>query len=671
MGPIHHDKQFKDGVDTAKPVDEPRTSTPPASMPDVASRPLPSDLLGAAPAGTAAATTTQPLFGSIQKAFFSAVRKGDIASVKQFLENGAADLEATDPADGNTALFTAAHAGYAEVVSVLLKAGSDASTSGKSGGYQVEMLKIALQKNNALVIACLLRAGADIPDAAGDRMLARLASDPDLLPLAQALLEAKSLSGDAAVDINAVNGFGRSALVHAVENGNVPMVRLLLQHGADATSGNAFGASNLVMALRSGNTKMLQLLIAHGADVPDAQGRHILAAVVRQGYLAWVKHLIKGGATLNAEDRNGNSALTEAIFNGKTGAAKMLLQAGARLPLVPDLQAAVMTRAGVLGDVELLALLAKAKMASDQLCSTFDAARSGDLEQMQALIAASSCDLALRDPATGKTVLIIAAEAGHIEVVRVLLRHGMATASVSAQARNQRADHGVYQRQQLDHALANKDMPVLRSLLQADADTPDANGDRLLMRTVKRADIGAVTVLVEAIRQASIGASTWVDEANDQGETALMRATAAGNAGMVRLLLAAGADVTLDNAQDVLLGLALDARDLDTIRLLLAAGADVPDPGGDYALMQAISLNNADWVDLLLQAGASMQGGNWTPLELAVVLNRTEMVRMLLAAGVPLPDAEAARVSLLESARRFGNNDMEQLLLAAKKDGTS
>jgi ankyrin repeat protein len=268
-------------------------------------------------------------------------------------------------------------------------------------------------------------------------------------------------------------------------------------------------------------------------------------------------------------------------------------------------------------------------------------------------------------------VLIIAAEAGHIEVVRVLLRHGMATASVSAQARNQRTDHGVYQRQQLDHALANKDMPVLRSLLQADADTPDANGDRLLMRTVKRADIGAVTVLVEAIRQASIGASTWVDEANDQGETALMRATAAGNAGMVRLLLAAGADVTLDNAQDVLLGLALDARDLDTIRLLLAAGADVPDPGGDYALMQAISLNNADWVDLLLQAGASMQGGNWSPLELAVGLNRTEMVRMLLAAGVPLPDAETARVSLLESARRFGNNDMEQLLLAAKKDGTS
>lgn len=670
MKPVHTDKPSNNSVDNFRRGDGPEIPSPSPAMPSVTSRPPQAVGLVATARGAAAATATQPFPGDIQSAFFSAVRKGDITSIKQFLKNGNVDLEAKDPADGNTALFTAAHAGNVEVVNLLLKAGSDASPPGKSGDYPVENLKIALQKNNPLVIACLLQAGADIPDANGDRMLARLASDPDLLPLAQALLAAQSLSGDAAVDINAVNTFGRSVLLRAVENGNAPMVRLLLRHGADPASGNASGNSNLMLGLRSANTKILQLLLAHGADVPDVQGRRILQTAIRQGNLAWVKHLLKAGVALNAEDRNGNSALTEAISNGNAGAAKILLQAGARLPLAPDLQAALMTRAGGIGDSDLLALLAKAKATSDQLCSVFDAARSGDIERLLALIAASACDPALRDPMTGKSALIIAAEAGHIEVVRVLLRQGMADASISTQGRNQRVHDGDYQRQQLDQALAEKNLPVLRSLLKANADIPDVNGDRLLMRAVKRADIGAATLVVAASRQAGIDPATWVDATSAYGETALMRAAAAGNAGMVRLLLDAGADVTVGDAQDVLLGLALDARDLDTIRVLLAAGADVADPGGDYALMQAISLNNTDWVDLLLQAGASMEGGNGTPLELAVVQNSIEMVRMLLAAGVPLPQDQATRVSMVQNARRLGNNEMEQLLVAAEKDST-
>jgi hypothetical protein len=57
-------------------------------MPSVTSRPPQAVALVATATGKSAATATQPFFGDIQRALFSAIRKGDIASIKQFLKTG-------------------------------------------------------------------------------------------------------------------------------------------------------------------------------------------------------------------------------------------------------------------------------------------------------------------------------------------------------------------------------------------------------------------------------------------------------------------------------------------------------------------------------------------------------------------------------------------------------
>ncbi|XP_072836375.2 B-cell lymphoma 3 protein isoform X1 [Pogona vitticeps] len=65
-----------------------------------------------------------------------------------------------------------------------------------------------------------------------------------------------------AVDIKS----GRSPLLHAVENNNLPMVELLLQHGANVNTQSYGGNTALHAASGRGLLDMLRLLVRNGAD---------------------------------------------------------------------------------------------------------------------------------------------------------------------------------------------------------------------------------------------------------------------------------------------------------------------------------------------------------------------------------------------------------------------
>lgn len=132
----------------------------------------------------------------------------------------------------------------------------------------------------------------------------------------------------------------------------------------------------------------------------------------------------------------------------------------------------------------------------------------------------------------------------------------------------------------------------------AEADTPYNHP----MQQVFRA---AMLGQEELSRLLSTGIS--VDSADNDGETALMKAADKGNAMAVKLLLAAGANANArDEDGETALMMAADEGRTEVVRLLVAAGAelDLRDKDGETALHKAQDERHVDTVNVLREAGA-------------------------------------------------------------------
>ncbi|HEX9365367.1 MAG TPA: ankyrin repeat domain-containing protein, partial [Vicinamibacterales bacterium] len=148
-----------------------------------------------------------------------------------------ADLNARDRM-GNTPLNVAATYGRANVMTVLLAAGANANGNGPTGTPPLQSAvggqpgASDLEKQLA-AIRLLLAAGADIngqePGSARTALITAIGSGPrtgDDEPMIEFLLEHGA-------DVHARDSHGTAALVYAAGTGNLRIVTLLLQRGAD------------------------------------------------------------------------------------------------------------------------------------------------------------------------------------------------------------------------------------------------------------------------------------------------------------------------------------------------------------------------------------------------------------------------------------------------------
>ena len=153
--------------------------------------------------------------------------------------------------------------------------------------------------------------------------------------------------------------------------------------------------------------------------------------------------------------------------------------------------------------------------------------------------------------------------------------------------------------------------------------------------------------------------------------TALHLAAHEGELEMVKTLLAAGADVKARDRQGMTpLGHAARVKDAAVAELLIRAGSDVNhlDQAGNTAMHSAASFGQVKVLQLLIDAGAdvNVMGGMGTPLWSAVVGERAEAVRLLLAAGAD-PAQEWMFQTPVAYARETGNQVVVELLEAALK----
>lgn len=180
-----------------------------------------------------------------------------------------------------------------------------------------------------------------------------------------------------------------AALPRAAEAGDAEAVKLLLEAGVEPDAPARDRMSSLARAAGKGHTEVVKLLLARGADPEGA-----LHLAAQEGRTETVRAMIEAKVDVDAAGGRGG-ALMQAVEKGSAEIVKMIIEAGVDL------------EDRYTGNWRALHI----------------AARKGDLETVKMMVARKA-RLDWHDGPDGKTPLIEAAAAGHLEVARALLDAG-------------------------------------------------------------------------------------------------------------------------------------------------------------------------------------------------------------------------------------------------------
>ena len=136
-----------------------------------------------------------------------------------------------------------------------------------------------------------------------------------------------------AVDVNAAQGDGMTALHWAALNGDAELVQTLIYAGANTRATTRLGGyTPLFMASKAGNAAAIDVLLKAGADPKAAavDGLTPLMMAAVSGDPKSVQSLLDHGADVNArESENGETAMSFAAALNRPDAIQVLLKSGA------------------------------------------------------------------------------------------------------------------------------------------------------------------------------------------------------------------------------------------------------------------------------------------------------------------------------------------------------
>jgi len=312
---------------------------------------------------------------------------------------------------------------------------------------QISPLCVAVAMGNVEAARLLLDKGAAI-DAQGfdwmdqerrrHKMTALMvAAQIGNLPLVNLLLR-KGAS------LRAVDQSGDMPLTWAAESGNVAVARRLLPKGIDINTGAGQNGPPLLWAALSGNPVMVHWLLQQGAD-PNAADRNgqtaLMNAVLLRRSLspapvpvscgeAMVRDLLAHGADVNAANRSGQTVLMQAV-HGSVSIVTRLLEHGARVNAAdkqghtPLMAAAHFHRADMLRTLLQRGadIRARDRQGKTALMLTLDnVSGPPNLAATEALLDAGA-EVNTSD-AEGRTVLTYALYSGAPDIVQALVAHG-------------------------------------------------------------------------------------------------------------------------------------------------------------------------------------------------------------------------------------------------------
>ncbi len=201
------------------------------------------------------------------------------------------------------------------------------------------------------------------------------------------------------------------------------------------------------------------------------------------------------------------------------------------------------------------------------------------------------------------------------------------------------------------------------------------NKDKQLIESINAGDLAEVTQLIADGADAN---SKHEDSEGYSNRTPLIYAAKAGRLAIVQALLAAGADhrakdryiMPSEGGGETALHHAIEGQHYDVVKVLIAAGANLnAKSSSETPLMAAIRLDDAKMVQLLLENGANPNAhkDGFTALGSALLDGKVAVIRTLLQMGADpnFQEPDFGTTYLMEAAEQ-GNAEIVRALLDAK-----
>lgn len=461
---------------------------------------------------------------------------------------------------------------------------------------------------------------------------------------------------------------GKAALITAVEHRKHRLLAQLLEGGARADA--PMEAAMLQIAAQNRDTESIALLLQYGANAngSDREGVTPLYAATRAQCFESAKVLLKHGADCNlSAGPDSESPLSLAASQNQLDFVQLYLANGGD----PDL----IMENGLTALGQSMNKVASPKLVEILLTSGDANAKNSE----------------------GTTALFQAIQANRVDLMTVLLDHGAnpnlpgpkhplwpstykpkALALLLARGADHKKAPGV-----MELAASLKKLESIKILMDAGV-SPNVRKD------------GVYTPLCSAIRDNSTDIVTYLlehgaDPNLKSAEYPAYKCITHKRLHLLPQVVAAGADLSKPKG---IIETAVQFNDKDAILYLIDQGVNPNDrtpEGGHTALTTAIRENRGDLVDLLLSHGAdpAIRGQDWplcmavkqpsilkkllaaTPnprafrgvVEMAVVANQLESIKLLLGAGVSVEDKNCGVFSPLTTAIREDRNDIVRYLL--------
>lgn len=427
---------------------------------------------------------------------------------------------------------------------------------------------------------------------------------------ALALLEQKA-------DPNSAEPDGTTALHWAVQQDEFELASRLLAAGADAKAANRYGVTPLYLAAQNGNPEMIRILLDAGAD-PNAAvnlNETALMTAARTGNVATVKVLLDRGAEVNArESWHGETALMYATVEHHPEVMQLLIERGADVNARSNVNQ---------WERQTTAEPREKWLPLGGLSPLLFAAREGCLRCAEVLIEAGA-DINVQDP-HGVSAPVMAIINGHFDVAGLLIDRGADP--------NLADDTG---RTALFSAVDFSTVPQSNRPAPPGIIEQKLSALELIAKLIEK----GANVNAQLSRQQPYRAK--LDRGDDTmlgaGTTPLLRAAKAADLEAMKLLIAAGADVSLPTRAGItplLAAAGVGTKEEDTtgrfkteeetiaaIEMLLVAGAklDEVDSQGQTALHAAAKWGKDKVVQYLADKGLVLDAKDrrgFTPLDAA------------------------------------------------------
>ncbi len=261
-------------------------------------------------------------------ALMFAVIKNNCSIIKKLLERGA-DINKTDNS-GMTALMIAVGHGHTEAVQCLLQNPYIEINKKDKTGLVAFMYVVGAKQNSCPILQIFLRHGVDINQVDDEGitvlMLAIMVNKMDLF---------ECLVYNRKIAIDQADKKGITPLMWAVRYNNCPMIKILLERGADVNKGDLGGITALMLAAYDGHIETVQCLFDNSTNIAINQrteeGLTALMFAARgkahNDYI--IKMLLNHGADIDQQDAKGWTALMIAMSMKNKPIIKFLLDAGA------------------------------------------------------------------------------------------------------------------------------------------------------------------------------------------------------------------------------------------------------------------------------------------------------------------------------------------------------